>query len=376
MGKLAAFLKSCVATPFNIVLSILTALLLAWLLPELIKWALIDAVWSGNSSKACEGHDAACWVFIRLRFDQLLYGPYPTSERWRVDVVAALAVVAIAFVLMPVRHAGARKLIGLVSLVALPVVAAPLLAGGFAGLKPVPTVDWGGIMLNIVIAAWSIATAIPLGLLLALGRRSEMPVIGYACATFIELWRSLPLIGVLFLAVVMFPLFVPPGFESDRLVRALIAFTLFNAAIFAEVFRGGLQAIPHGQREAARSLGLGYWRMTGLIVLPQVVRIVMPGHDQHLRVDHQGNDRGADYRPDRISRRAADRVFRPRMADRRPDPHHRLSVRRTRVLVAVLCALALQRAAGPHDGGAARARQGASSLDFKARNQSSPSHTP
>ena len=277
MGKLAAFLKSCVATPFNIVLSVLTLLLLAWLLPELIKWALIDAVWSGNSSKACEGHDAACWVFIRLRFDQLLYGPYSTSERWRVDVVAALAVLAIGMLLLPVRRAGARKLIGLAALCLLPIVVAPLLAGGLFGLKPVPTADWGGIMLNIVIAAWSIATAIPLGLLLALGRRSGMPVIGYACATFIELWRSLPLIGVLFLAVVMFPLFVPPGFESDRLVRALIAFTLFNAAIFAEVFRGGLQAIPVGQHEAARSLGLGYWRMTALIVLPQVVRIVMPG---------------------------------------------------------------------------------------------------
>jgi general L-amino acid transport system permease protein len=277
MTKLAALLKSCIATPANIALSILTVLLLAWLLPELIKWALIDAIWSGNSSKACEGHDAACWVFIRLRFDQLLYGPYPASERWRVDVVAALAALAIGMMLMPVRRAGARKLMGLAALCLLPVVAAPLLAGGFFGLKPVATVDWGGIMLNIVIAAWSIATAIPLGLLLALGRRSEMPVIGYACATFIELWRSLPLIGVLFLAVVMFPLFVPAGFESDRLVRALIAFTLFNAAIFAEVFRGGLQAIPHGQREAARSLGLGYWRMTGLVVLPQVVRIVMPG---------------------------------------------------------------------------------------------------
>lgn len=277
MGKLAAFLKSCVATPANVVLSIATALLLAWLLPELVKWSIVDAVWSGNSSKACEGHDAACWVFIRLRFDQLLYGPYPASERWRVDVVAALAVLAIGMMLMPVRRAGARKLVGLAALCALPVVAAPLLAGGFFGLKAVPTTDWGGIMLNIVIASWSIATAIPLGLLLALGRRSEMPVVGYACATFIELWRSLPLIGVLFLAVVMFPLFVPAGFESDRLVRALIAFTLFNAAIFAEVFRGGLQAIPHGQREAARSLGLGYWRMTALVVLPQVIRIVMPG---------------------------------------------------------------------------------------------------
>jgi general L-amino acid transport system permease protein len=277
MSKLIAFLRSCFATPFNAVLSALTVLLLVWLLPEFIKWAVIDAVWSGNSSKACEGHDAACWVFIWLRFDQLLYGPYPTSERWRIDVVAALAVLAIALMLMPTRHTGARKLIGLAALCLLPLVAVPLLAGGFAGLKSVPTVDWGGIMLNIVIAAWSFATAIPLGLLLALGRRSGMPVIAYACATFIEMWRSLPLIGVLFLAVVMFPLFVPAGFESEKLSRALIAFTLFNAAIFAEVFRGGLQAIPHGQHEAARSLGLGYWRTTGLVVLPQVVRIVMPG---------------------------------------------------------------------------------------------------
>jgi general L-amino acid transport system permease protein len=276
MGGLRAFLKSCVASPLNIVLSVLTVVLLVWLMRDLVVWGLIDAVWSGNSARACEGHDAACWVFIRLRFGQLLYGPYPTPERWRVDLVAAIAVLSVAFVLMPWR-ADARRLIGLAVLCLLPFIAAPLLAGGFAGLRPVPTTDWGGIMLTIVIAAWTIATSIPLGLLLALGRRSELPVIAYACATFIELWRSLPLIGVLFLAVVMFPLFVPQGFESDKLVRALIAFTLFNAAIFAEVFRGGLQAIPHGQREAARSLGLGYWRMTGLVVLPQVLRIVMPG---------------------------------------------------------------------------------------------------
>jgi general L-amino acid transport system permease protein len=277
MGTFAAFLRSCVATPFNLVLSVVTVLLLGWLLRDLISWALLDAVWSGNSARACEGHDAACWVFIRLRFEQLLYGPYPTSERWRVDVVAALAVFAVAILLMPLRHTGTRKLNALIALCILPLIAAPLLAGGFAGLKPVPTTDWGGIMLTIVIATWTIATSIPLGLLLALGRRSALPVIAYACAIFIELWRSLPLIGVLFLAVVMFPLFVPQGFESDKLVRALIAFTLFNAAIFAEVFRGGLQAIPQGQHEAARSLGLGYWRTTGLVVLPQVIRIVMPG---------------------------------------------------------------------------------------------------
>jgi general L-amino acid transport system permease protein len=274
-ARLASFAKSCVATRFNAVLTILTLAMLVWLLPSLIQWSLIDAVWSGNSAKACEGHDAACWVFIRLRLDQILYGPYPATERWRVDIVAALSVIAVALLLMP--RIGARRLIVIPAMCLLAPLAAILLAGGVFGLKPVATVDWGGLMLTIVIAVWSIVTAIPVGLLLALGRRSDMPVIGYACAIFVELWRSLPLIGVLFLAVVMFPLFVPQGFESDKLVRALIAFTLFNAAVFAEVFRGGLQAIPQGQYEAARSLGLGYWRTTALVILPQVVRIVMPG---------------------------------------------------------------------------------------------------
>ena len=201
MSKLRAFLRSCVATPFNVVLSAVTLLLIGWLLADLVSWAVIDAVWSGNSARACEGHDAACWVFIRLRFEQLLYGPYPASERWRVAIVAMLSVLAVGLMLMPTRNTERRRLVGLAALILLPFIAAPLLAGGFAGLKRVPTTDWGGIMLTIVIASWTIATSIPLGLLLALGRRSELPVISYACATFIELWRSLPLIGVLFLAV-------------------------------------------------------------------------------------------------------------------------------------------------------------------------------
>jgi general L-amino acid transport system permease protein len=271
--RLRNLLRSCVATPLNAVLTLLTVLLLGWLIPDLIKWSLIDAVWSGDSAKACEGHDAACWVFIRLRLTQILYGPYPAAERWRVDIVAALGAFAIGLLFLT-RWRAAPGALALVC--ALPLIAAPLLAGGLFGLRRVPTSDWGGLTLNVLIATWSIVTAIPLGLLLALGRRSAMPVIAYACAIFIEIWRSLPLIGVLFLAVVMFPLFVPQGFESDKLVRALIAFTLFNAAIFAEVFRGGLQAIPSGQHEAARSLGLGYWRTTAFVVLPQVVRIVMP----------------------------------------------------------------------------------------------------
>src|SRR5436305_5239119 len=115
MEKLRAILKSCVATPFNFVLSVIVVLLLGWLLRDLIAWALLDAVWGGNSARACEGHDAACWVFIRLRFEQLLYGPYPTSEHWRVDVVAVLAVFAVALLLMPLRRTGARKLIALLT---------------------------------------------------------------------------------------------------------------------------------------------------------------------------------------------------------------------------------------------------------------------
>lgn len=272
MAGLRTFLRSCVATPFNAALTLLTLALIAWLVPDLVQWSLIDAVWHGDSARACEGHDAACWIFIRQRFGQILYGPYPAAQRWRVDIVALLAAGAVALLVM--RR---TRLLGLGLLALFAFLAAALLAGGVLGLKPVPTSDWGGLMLTVLIAAWSMVTSIPLGLLLALGRRSALPVIAYACAIFIEVWRSLPLIGVLFLAVVMFPLFVPQGFESDKLVRALIAFTLFNAAIFAEVFRGGLQAIPAGQHEAAKSLGLGYWRTTALIVLPQVVRIVLPG---------------------------------------------------------------------------------------------------
>jgi general L-amino acid transport system permease protein len=148
--------------------------------------------------------------------------------------------------------------------------------GGIAGLPYVSTRLWGGAALTLIIASWTIVTALPLGLLLALARRSELPVISAIAATLIDLVRSLPLVGLLFLSIVMFPLFAPPGFEVDKLMRALIAFTIFNAASFAEVFRGGLQAIPVGQIEGGRSLGLPRWRVTALIVVPQVLAISVP----------------------------------------------------------------------------------------------------
>ncbi|HEX6980864.1 MAG TPA: amino acid ABC transporter permease [Alphaproteobacteria bacterium] len=271
----SAFLKSCVSTPLNAALTIAVLWLLAATVPPLVEWAVIDAVWWGQSSRACAGTDAACWVFVGLRFDQILYGPYPAPERWRIDVALGAAVAGIVALLIPGMPG--KKYIGLAMLGPYPVLAAVLLVGGVFGLPSVPTAQWGGLALNLVVAAWAIVTAIPAGLLLALGRRSKLPVVANACAAFIEFWRGLPLIGILFLAVVMFPLFVPPGVEVDKLLRALIAFSVFNAANFAEVFRGGLQAIPRGQYEAAQSLGLGYGRMMTLVILPQVVRTVLPG---------------------------------------------------------------------------------------------------
>jgi general L-amino acid transport system permease protein len=152
-----------------------------------------------------------------------------------------------------------------------------LLHGGFFGLSTVSTSQWGGLMLTLVIAAVGIAGALPLGILLALGRRSEMPAIRVICVTFIEFWRGVPLITVLFMSSVMLPLFLPEGLSFDKLMRALIGVILFQSAYIAEVVRGGLQAIPKGQYEAAAAMGLGYWRMMGLVILPQALKLVIPG---------------------------------------------------------------------------------------------------
>jgi general L-amino acid transport system permease protein len=168
-------------------------------------------------------------------------------------------------------------LIGALLIALYPPVAAGLLTGGVFGLPRVATSAWGGLTLTLAVAAATIVASIPLGLLLALARRSTMRVVRTLAIAFIELWRGVPLVVVLFMAVVMFPLFMPQGVELDTLLRTLIALALFNAATMAEVFRGGFQAIPASQYEAADSLGLGRWRALGLVVLPQVVRVAIPG---------------------------------------------------------------------------------------------------
>ncbi len=273
-ARALAFLHSCVASPLNALVTVAVIAVVFWTLPGLVRWLLLDAVWSGTSGKDCVGHEGACWIFLYARTDQLLYGSYPADERWRLAAAAIVGIADVAAMVGLHRYlrlpaTGMMLLLGSLAI-------GVLVVGGVAGLPYVPTGNLGGVLLTAIIATWTIVTALPLGLLLALARQSELPVISAIAASCIDLVRSLPLVGLLFLMIVMFPLFVPPGFETDKLMRALVAFTIFNAANFAEVFRGGLQAIPHGQIEGGYSLGLPKWRVTALIVVPQAIAVSVP----------------------------------------------------------------------------------------------------
>jgi len=237
-------------------------------------WAVIDADWHGSGRADCRSQ-GACWVFVAARLDQFVYGFYPAAQRWRADLAGVLLAAALApWFAARLPH---RAAWGTGGLIAVLLVAPVLLGGGVAGLAPVETRLWGGMMLTVVVTVYGLAAAFPLGVLLALGRQSELPAVRAVSVAFIELWRGVPLITVLFMASVMLPLFLPQGVELDKLARALIGVALFAAAYMAEVVRGGLQAIPRGQVEAAAALGLGYWWTMGLVVLPQALRHVVPG---------------------------------------------------------------------------------------------------
>ena len=275
IAKLRQFLRSCVSTPLNLVLTLAVLAGFAATIPSLIEWGLVDAVWRGSSGQSCAGTHAACWLFVRMHSDLILFGRYPISEHWRVELAGALGLVSVLIILLPAIW---RKLeVAAALLLVYPAVAAILLCGGFFGLSPVPTSLWGGLMLTMVVAAWTIVTAIPFGLLLALGRRSTMPVIAMLSARYIDIVRGLPLVGVLFLAVVLLPVFMPPGIEINNLVSALVAFTLFNAATLAEVFRGGLQSVPRHQTEGGAAIGLSHGQVTLLVVIPQAISAALPG---------------------------------------------------------------------------------------------------
>lgn len=260
--------------PINSVVSIVTLLLVVRLVWPVIDWALIQADWVGSSRADCTS-DGACWVFISTRWSQIVYGFYPLAERWRVDIVLGLFFTLIAWLVLP-RLSGKRTA-ALMALVGLPIIAWVLLLGGMFGLSHVPTRAWGGLMLTLTIATVGIVGSLPLGVLLALGRRSKMPLVRAICVIFIEFWRGVPLITVLFMSSVMLPLFVPANVEFDKLLRALIGIMLFWSAYMAEVVRSGLQAIDKGQGEAGAALGLGYWLRMRLIILPQALKLVIPG---------------------------------------------------------------------------------------------------
>ncbi|MBB4267421.1 amino acid ABC transporter permease [Roseospira visakhapatnamensis] len=262
------------SSPLNVMLTVF-GLYLAWLIvPYLVDWAILSADFTGSTWDDCPS-DGACWVFVGARLDFFIYGHYPPAERWRVDIVFLL----LAVVLVPqfIPRCPGRLWLGVFGLTLYPVITGALLLGGVFGLEAVETGSWGGLMLTLVLSYVGIVAALPIGILLALGRRSSMPVIRSLCVVFIELWRGVPLISVLFMASVMLPLFLPDGVNFDKLLRALIGIVMFQSAYMAEVIRGGLQGIPKGQYEAAAALGLGYWRATGLIILPQALKMVIPG---------------------------------------------------------------------------------------------------
>jgi general L-amino acid transport system permease protein len=279
-GALGWLRENLLSTPFNIALTIIIALLLAWAIPELVKFLLLDAVWTGADREACletvqHREIGACWPFVWERLPYFIYGSYPIPERWRVDVFFAMLTVGVVWLLW---LGAPRRDIGSIYFFAVLPVCSYFLLHGFAmiGLPIVDTVLWGGVLVTIVVASVGIVVSLPLGILLALGRRSHMPTVRLFSTVFIEFVRGVPLITVLFMASVMLPLFVPEHFEPDKLLRALIGIALFASAYMAEVVRAGLQAIPKGQFEGAMAVGLRYWQMMRLIVLPQALKVTIP----------------------------------------------------------------------------------------------------
>ncbi len=278
-GPVAWVRENLFSTPGNIAMTVLAALFIAWIVPPLWNFLVADAVWTdpeGLRGEACRFEGVgACWIFITGRFNFFIYGFYPPEEIWRVNVMFLLGIIFLVPLLVP--RAPFKRVAAILFFVVYPVVAYFLMAGGAFGLTPVPSARWGGLTLTLIISLIGIILSLPIGILLALGRQSRLPIIKGFCIGFIELWRAVPLITVLFMASVMFPLFMPQGVNTDTLLRAIIGIVLFESAYMAEVVRGGLQAMPRGQYEAAASLGLNKPKTMGLIILPQALKHVIPG---------------------------------------------------------------------------------------------------
>ena len=239
------------------------------IVPPLLDWMIFNATWSGTQDEVV--NSGARWIFIIEKFDQFIYGFYPESLHWRPNLVAIICIVFV-FSFKYIKNLKVK----IAGILLFPVVCFILISGGWFGLEVVETEKWGGLMLTILVAAVGIIASFPIGVVLALGRQSNMPILRTLCIGFIEFVRGVPLITILFMASVLLPLFFHDGIEFNKLLRALIGITLFQAAYIAEVVRGGLQAIPKGQYEASEALGLSYWQGMILIILPQALKISIP----------------------------------------------------------------------------------------------------
>jgi general L-amino acid transport system permease protein len=279
-GMLRFVRRRLFGSVLNSVLTLAGLAVIVLLAYPAIRFLVIDAVWFGTSRTDCLAETlgrpvGACWPFVHAKFRQFMYGFYPESEQWRVNLTYALGVALLIPLLiprLPYKGLNAIAFFGV-----FPVVAFVLLVGDMFGLPHVETRLWGGMLVTLVITFTGTIGSMPIGILLALGRASKLPIVRMLSVIFIEFWRGVPLITVLFFATYMLPLFLPPDWRIDPLARVLVGVVLFAGAYMAEVVRGGLQAVPRGQYEGATALGLGYWKMMGFVILPQALKYVIPG---------------------------------------------------------------------------------------------------
>ncbi len=271
IGAIAWLRENLFNTWYNSLLTLLTLAVLWMLVPPLFQWAFVDSLWN-SSSEACRDIDGACWSIIPRNIQFILFGFFPEGQIWRPATAMALLLGLVIY--SKERHRWNKALIWYWTIGLL--LMGTLMYGGIFGMPVVETAQWSGLPLTMMLSFFGMVAAYPLGILLALGRRSQMPAIKSLCVIYIEMIRGVPLISLLFMSSVMFPLFLPEGVTIDKVLRAQAAIILFTAAYIAEVVRGGLQAMPRGQYEAADSMGLTYNQTMRLIILPQALKIVIP----------------------------------------------------------------------------------------------------
>ena len=277
-GPVAWVRQNLFSSTLNTILTLLAFWFLWEILPPIFEWAVVNSIWTAGNRQECWDQMSspalgACWAFIENRLSLFTYGFYPGHLQWRVNlsfVMLVLALIPVLYEKLPYRK------YGLIYSAVFPFITGWLLVGGL-GLEKVDTDQFGGIMLTLILGVTGISFSLPIGIMLALGRQSKMPVLSTLCVLFVEFIRGVPLIVLLFVASTMLNYFLPPGTVFDLLLRVLIMVTLFASAYMAEVIRGGLQAINKGQHEAGDSLGLTYWQANRLIILPQALKISIPG---------------------------------------------------------------------------------------------------